>query len=132
MTETPAFLTRPALWPLSHGEWALADDLVFRDLYGVVCTVVGGTRLNGASIPKMIWPVIGHPFETDYVYPAALHDAQCGERMETDWLVHDRFFRALKAEKVAKWKANVMGYAVQQWGPTWTTADEWTRALRLA
>jgi len=117
------FLTRPSLWPLSHGEWALADDLVWIEPCGKLKVVAGGTRINGASIPRWMWPVMGHPFRTDYIYPAALHDGQCGLKEEPSEVVHDRFYRALRAEGVPAVRAHAMGAAVDWKGPYWSAEE---------
>ena len=37
-------------------------------------TVPAGTTTDGASIPRMLWRVCGHPLEAPRVYAALLHD----------------------------------------------------------
>lgn len=29
---------------------------------------------DGASIPRMLWPIVGHPYDSDYVQAAGVHD----------------------------------------------------------
>jgi len=37
-------------------------------------TVPYGLVFDGASIPKFLWPVVGHPYDSDFVQAAAVHD----------------------------------------------------------
>jgi hypothetical protein len=55
------------VWKVSHGFY-------FRDTEGKKHYVKSGTITDGASIPKILWSVIGHPRETDIGQAAAVHD----------------------------------------------------------
>jgi hypothetical protein len=148
MTYYPVrFLTRPAMMPVGHGLWTPYDDIVFRDMDGSIHTVPGGWRVNGASIPRWIWWLLGHPLTTAYVYASALHDKECETRFApTSYEVHARFERAVLAELLREWPplsrtasrwkryrrrvrrmqchvtARVMGFFVHQFGPPWRHA----------
>lgn len=119
---TSAFCTSPAIWPLADAEFALADDLVFHDEDGTVVTVPGGTRSDGASIPRWLWSLVGHPLTGRYVYPAFLHDWECTVRAAIADTVHRRFYRALRSRGMHWLRAEVLWSAVKAFGPRWTVA----------
>lgn len=33
-----------------------------------------GTLTDGASVPRLLWPVVGHPFHTELILMACFHD----------------------------------------------------------
>lgn len=93
------YRTRPAMWPLSHGEWALADDLVQLDTRtGCQSIVPGGTRFNGASIPRLLWFIMGHPFTPEYAYPSAVHDYWYSTRQRDRARTDEEFYRGVRSE----------------------------------
>ena len=54
------------------------DSVLMEDWTVEVCgyrfTVPSGTRTDGASIPRFLWRVCGHPLEAPRLYAALLHD----------------------------------------------------------
>ena len=44
------------------------------EVRGFEFTVPAGTRTDGASIPRFLWRVCGHPLQAPRVYAATLHD----------------------------------------------------------
>lgn len=99
---------------------ALAEPLRFIDVDATLCTVPKGFEFDGASIPKPFWTLIGAPLEGNYVRSAALHDYGCRTRTEPSRVVHDRFYRSMRAEGVRWLQAVLMYRAVRHFGPTWS------------
>lgn len=56
---------RIILSPLSGGLYAVVED------YGVI---PAGFATDGASIPRFLWRLLGHPFQSDYIEVFVLHD----------------------------------------------------------
>ncbi len=52
----------------------LMEDWFIPDLANYAFTVPAGTTTDGASIPRFLWRVCGHPLEAPRVYAAMLHD----------------------------------------------------------
>lgn len=48
----------------------------FRDSLAIKHYVPAGTITDGASVPSFLWPLLGHPRDTDVGQAAALHDLQ--------------------------------------------------------
>jgi hypothetical protein len=54
--------------------WKVAVGFFFRDKRGKKHYVPLGTITDGASIPKFLWLILGHPRDTDIGQAAAVHD----------------------------------------------------------
>lgn len=83
---------------------------------------------DGASIPRAVWSIIGHPFEGLFVRPAADHDVRCEFRVGRWQDAHDRLLATLEAEGVERWRRDAMHAAVRRFGPRWQAADARTVA----
>jgi hypothetical protein len=75
--------------------------------------------INGASIPRLLWSIVGSPFVGDYRRASVLHDAACDQRDEPHELVHRMFYDASLDDGVAPELASVMYDAVATFGPRW-------------
>ena len=63
----------PLLSPNQDGTWTLmADWRVWID--GQYYTIKQGFKTDGASIPRFLWRLCGHPMEAPRLYPAIIHD----------------------------------------------------------
>jgi len=54
-------------------------DFSFYDPDGKRWHVPKGEPTDGASIPKVLWTVLGHPFDPDFINAAIIHDHFCRE-----------------------------------------------------
>lgn len=96
----------------------LLDPLVSDS--GVVMPV--GWVTDGASIPRLFWRIIGHPFEGMFLRPAGIHDVRCELRISSWRETHDELREHLVAEGVERWRADAMWAAVMIGGPKWSRA----------
>jgi hypothetical protein len=78
-----------------------------------------GWVVDGASIPKIAWSVIGGPFEGRYRNASVIHDVSCDKKEKAWEAVHEVFYWAMLASGVEKWRAKVMYAAVYHFGPRW-------------
>ena len=89
-------------------------DFAFYDPDGKRWSVPKGEPTDGASIPKVLWTVLGHPFNPDFINAAIIHDHFCREadksetrelrdklRKEADVM----FYYACKADGCSRVKA---------------------------
>jgi hypothetical protein len=82
------------------------------------------TVVDGASIPRPFWSVIGGPFEGRYRNASVVHDRYC-DTMERTWRdTHRMFYEAMRCKGVPSLKAKVMFYAVNRFGPRWPSPGE--------
>ena len=88
--------------------------------------VPAGTSTDGASIPRFLWRVCGHPLMAPRVYAAMLHDwLYTGEETDTDGAQPDDLTRAeadecyyalLRHFGVSAWRAKVEYWALRMFG----------------
>ena len=76
--------------------------------------------LDGASIPRAFWTIIGGPFEGKYRAASIVHDHYCITKTRTWRDTHRMFHDAMRCSDVAKAQATVMYYAVYRFGPRWS------------
>ncbi|MGH6786647.1 MAG: DNA/RNA non-specific endonuclease [Novosphingobium sp.] len=75
--------------------------------------------LDGASIPRAFWSVIGGPFEGRYREASVVHDYYCDHPERTWRDTHRMFHAAMLCRGVPGFKARIMFYAVYRFGPRW-------------
>jgi hypothetical protein len=123
---------RKSDWGRFHGEplfrWSddgnsmiLMNNLSYEDQKGKVWLAPSGTWTDGASIPRAFWTMVGSPFNGEYRLPAVIHDVYCVSRSEPSKDVHWMFYLACRAVNVPEWRAKLLYYAVEWFGPEWTS-----------
>jgi hypothetical protein len=78
-----------------------------------------GSVVDGASIPRLAWSLIGGPFEGKYRNASVIHDIACEQRKRPWEVVHESFYYAMRASDVGNVKALIMYAAVYHFGPRW-------------
>lgn len=79
-----------------------------------------GAIVDGASIPRVFWTLIGGPLEGRYRYASIVHDYYC-DRQTRPWQdTHRVFYEAMICSGISRQLAKVMYYAVYRFGPRWT------------
>lgn len=84
----------------------------------------GTTRLNRPRwLRRLLDRIIGHPLTSAYLRASVLHDAEIAARTAPWWVVHTRYYRALRAPtdapRVSRWRAALMTAVVFALGPRW-------------
>ncbi len=97
----------------------LRKDFSFIDKKGVTWVAPAGSIVDGASIPRFLWSLVGSPFAGKYRRASVLHDVACQERTRPWKKVHKMFYQAMLADKTPKKKAKQMYRAVKLFGPRW-------------
>jgi hypothetical protein len=75
--------------------------------------------VDGASIPKFAWSIIGGPFEGKYRNASVIHDVACDQKKKPWEAVHEVFYNAMIASGVSSVTAKIMYAAVYHFGPRW-------------
>jgi hypothetical protein len=91
----------------------------FDDPNGLAWEVPAGTSVNGASIPRAFWTLIGSPFTGRYFGASVIHDHYCVTRSRTAHDTHRMFFYGMRARDVPVAQAKAMYWAVATFGPDW-------------
>jgi len=101
-----------------------------RDVYCVIVSdherwqamiVPEGYRWDGASIPRCLWWLMGHPLSTQLRWASLWHDIGCREAqcIEDRTIADAVFLRLLREAGVGKWRRLAMWSAVRVYG-FWT------------
>jgi len=105
----------------------LLNELRYTDPNGEVWVAPAGSRVNGASIPRVFWTIIGAPFDGKYRNASVLHDVAYDEKTRP-WEEVDRmFYNAMRCSGVGALTAKTMYYSLYRHGRHWKTPNR--RAL---
>ena len=115
-----------ARWHDDGREMTLVEPFAYLDPRAVRWEAPAGAVVNGASIPRAFWSVIGGPFSGRFRNASVVHDVACVERTR-DWQdVHRMFYEACRCGGVAAVTAKTMYYAVYHYGPRWRVEERRT------
>jgi hypothetical protein len=107
-------------WIEPDRKMRLLDDFSYVDTKGATWAAPKGSVVDGASIPQVLWSVVGSPYTGEYRNASVVHDVACIKR-EKPWQdVHRMFYEACRAGGVGEQKAKLMYSAVYHFGPKWT------------
>ncbi|RYY21059.1 MAG: DUF1353 domain-containing protein [Cytophagaceae bacterium] len=96
------------------------DDFSFTEAAnGTVWDAPVGSLVDGASIPRVLWSLVGSPFTGDYVYASIVHDVACDTRARPWRDTHYMFYLACLAGGTRRGRAKLMYLAVRNFGPRW-------------
>jgi len=111
---------QPQVQLLSDGRnIKLLADFIFYDPEETRWAVPAEAVVDGASIPKLFWSIIGGPFDGIYRDASIIHDWYCDKRTRTWQATHLVFYEAMRVSGVSDIKAKVMYFAVRWKGPRW-------------
>ena len=74
-----------------------------------------GYMTDFASIPRVFWPIVGHP-AAEYGKAAVVHDYLYETHRHSRKRSDKIFYEAMVVSKVAKWKRKIIYYAVRMGG----------------
>jgi hypothetical protein len=102
----------------------LLDDFWYEDPQGQRWLAPEGAVVNGASIPRVFWTLVGSPFTGKYRRASIVHDVACGAHEQPHRAVHRMFYFACRADGLDELTAKTMYVAVREFGPKWRTQAE--------
>lgn len=97
----------------------LLEDVYFIDRAGIKWICKAGDLVDGASIPRFFWRVIGSPLRGKYRKASVFHDVACTKRIGSKETASLMFYDAMIEEGAGKAKASIMYWAVYYFGPQW-------------
>jgi len=97
----------------------LVQPFGFVDEAALDWPVPAGTVVDGASIPRALWALIGGPFEGKYRDASIVHDHYCDLRSRAWEAVHRVFHDAMIVSGVGPDQAKLLYFAVYRFGPRW-------------
>jgi Protein of unknown function (DUF1353) len=108
-----------AKWKPDGRTMVLTAPFAYIDPAGGTWDALSGAEIDGASIPKLAWSLIGGPFEGKYRAASVIHDVACTLKQRPWELVHLTFYYAMRASGVEASLAAKMYGAVYYFGPRW-------------
>ncbi len=112
-------------WMSDGRSMRLCEELRYHDRRGVVWVARAGIVVDGASIPRLLWRVLGSPFTGKYRRASVIHDAYCQTRERDSRDVHEVFAEMMRSDGVPGWKAIIMWAAVRWCGPRFSGVRCW-------
>ena len=97
----------------------LLENFSFIDSDGKMWTAPKGEIVDGSSIPRWAWSIIGSPFVGEHRNASVIHDVFCRFRIETDNATHEMYIEAIKVSGVGKFKSKLMKTALKIGAPKW-------------
>jgi hypothetical protein len=108
-----------ARWENDGRNMTLLSELRYTDPDGVVWIAPSGSVVDGASIPRSLWSLMGGPFEGKYRNASVLHDVSYDQHTKP-WQECDRmFYNAMRCSGVSTVEAGTMYYALRKFGRHW-------------
>jgi Protein of unknown function (DUF1353) len=106
-------------WNPDGRTMTLLSELHYTDPKGIVWVAPAGSQVDGASIPRYLWSIMGGPFEGKYRNASVLHDVAYGQRKRPWWDCDRMFYNAMRCSGVSAVEAKTMYYALYRFGNHW-------------
>jgi hypothetical protein len=106
-------------WNPDGRTMTLLTELRYTDPHGEVWVAPIGSVVDGASIPRYLWSVMGGPFEGKYRNGSVLHDVAYGQHNRPSWDCDRMFYNAMRCSGVSVGEAKTMYYALYKFGRHW-------------
>ena len=108
-----------ARWENDGRNMTLLSELRYIDPNGVIWIAPAGSVVDGASIPRSLWSLMGGPFEGKYRNASVLHDVSYDQHTKP-WQECDRmFYNAMRCSGVGAVEAGTMYYVLRKFGRHW-------------
>jgi hypothetical protein len=106
-------------WLDDGREMRLVEDFAYVDPSGVRWDAPAGSVVDGASIPRPFWSVVGSPFTGRYRTASVLHDV-AADRRDRGWrATHRMFYTAARLAGTDSVRAKQMYGTLHHCGPRW-------------
>ena len=102
----------------------LLADLIYIEESGTDWPVPKDWVVDGASIPRIFWTLIGGPLEGEYRNASIIHDHYCDTHARAWRETHRMFYEAMRCSGMGEAKAKILYYAVYRFGPRWSLGVE--------
>jgi hypothetical protein len=120
MQKQGRFLDELILKDLADGRnFELIKQFRYLDPAKITWVVPAGEKVDGASIPQVLWSIIGGPWSGKYRRASVIHDYFFRTKKYESGSVHRVFYDAMLTDGVSPIKAKVMYYAVLRFNDRW-------------
>jgi hypothetical protein len=95
------------------------NTVTYQDPYEKIWEAPQGWVVNGSSIPRVFWTIIGSPYVGKHRNASVFHDVACDRKNDPWEAVHIMYYNACRLGGVSEEKAKLMFAAVWMGGPRW-------------
>ena len=113
------FLTELDLRDVNGRDFELLGEFKYQDPKDVIWIVPKGTTVNGASIPRVLWGLVGGPWSGKYRRASVIHDYFFDRIKYGSESIHRVFYDAMLTSGVSSFQAKTMYYAVLRFNDRW-------------
>jgi hypothetical protein len=110
-------------WIVHEREMQLLEDFAYIDAADRAWVAPKGSIIDGASIPRALWTVVGSPYVGDYRNASIVHDVECRRRTIASDDVHRMFYEACRCGGIKERRAKTLYAAVYLFGPRWAVRE---------
>jgi hypothetical protein len=103
----------------ASGAFRLTQEFGYIAPDDVAWPVDSGMQTDGASIPRVLWTLVGDPFSGPYLPAAVIHDWYCDIRTRSYRDTHRMFYHAMITSGTPRTQARIMYAGVLYGGPKW-------------
>jgi len=107
----------------SPRDMRILEDISFFDSNGVEWLTPYGAIINGSSIPRAFWSILGSPYVGNHRMASVPHDYGYQTREREKDVTDEMYYDALIFKGVPHIKAHAMLLALQSTGSTWAEYD---------
>ena len=118
-------------WNPDGRSMTLLSEIRYTDPKGVVWVAPAGSVVDGASIPRSLWTLMGGPFEGRYRNASVLHDVAYDERDRPPRDCDRMFYNAMRCSGVGALEAKTMYYALLRFGWHWDFSIKRAKAVKI-
>jgi Protein of unknown function (DUF1353) len=90
-----------ARWENDGRSMTLLSELRYTDPQGVIWIAPAGSQVDGASIPRSLWTLMGGPFEGKYRNASVLHDVAYDQKNRPHEVCDQMFYNAMRCSGVS-------------------------------
>jgi len=108
-----------ARWENDGRTMTLLNELRYTDPDGKIWIAPSGSVVDGASIPRSLWTLMGGPFEGRYRNASVLHDVAYDQKNQPHEACDRMFYNAMRCSGVSAVDAGMMYYALRKFGHHW-------------
>ena len=106
-------------WDPDGRSMTLLNELRYTDPNGIVWIAPAGSHVDGASIPRSLWTLMGGPFEGKYRNASVLHDVAYEQKKWPPKDCDRMFYNAMRCSGVSAVEAGTMYYSLLRFGHHW-------------
>ena len=118
-------------WNPDGRTMTLLRELRYIDPQGTVWIAPAGSVVDGASIPRSLWPFMGGPFVGRYRNASVLHDVSYDEKNRPPQDCDRMFYNAMRCSGVGPVEAKTMYYALLRFGWHWDFSIKRAKPVKI-